>query len=133
MIFYATCLVLTGILFDKYKNLKIIKMILLTLSCPTIILASVLIHQGLYIVFAAFISSLLTATVMNTTAIIIPEMFHRNERVKILSWYYNLGISILGSTTPFVCTLLIKEFSSIFPFIYIIFISIIGSIFLLKI
>lgn len=133
MSFYAIFLVITGKIFDKYSDVVNIKLITSLICCPTIFIVSLLFINTKYIIFCAILSSLLTAIVMNITALIIPQMFEKKERSRVSSWYYNLGISLLGSTTPFICSVLLDRFSNVYPFLYIGFISFIGSLFLMRI
>ena len=70
---------------------------------------------------------------MNLTSGIIPGLFQVDKRVKLSSFFYNLGISVFGATTPFICTYLYSQFSQLAPFIYITFLSVIGAFFLSRI
>lgn len=131
--FYMMCLVFTGIIIDKIRNKILLRNLSAILVPPSVLIIFYMINNNSYIPLIAFSCALITAQIMNLTSGIIPGLFQVDKRAKLSSFFYNLGISVFGATTPFICTYLYSQFSQLAPFIYITFLSVIGAFFLTRI
>lgn len=134
MFFYFIFLISFGVVIDKVKN-KLLVVYLVPLVIPAVLLIYNLISSlsSATLFLAAIFSAAITALVMNITSFLIPGLFEREYRSRLVSLFYNVGIAIFGATTPLMCTVLYKNISDSMPFIYIGLISVISTVFLIYI
>jgi len=128
---YIPFLVITGLIIDKIGNKLLLKLLIVICSICSVLSVFVLLNNS-QIFIAAAISSFITALVMNITVISIPPLLNQQVRSKYSCWYYNLGLSCLGSTSPYFCTLLSTHLSQIYAVLYITSISLVAGIMLIK-